>query len=88
MPKTGHQRFGVPGNGIGVPDMALPRIFDRFCRADAFRSYEEGIGPGLPIAKWIADINHAKLSVQNAEECGTTVQILFSPALNGSKSRR
>jgi hypothetical protein len=40
MPKTGHQRFSVPGHGIGVPDMALPRIFDRFCRADAFRSYE------------------------------------------------
>lgn len=72
-------RVTVTDNGIGIPDAALPHIFDRFYRADASRSYEEGTGLGLAIAKWIADIHHATLSARSAEGCGATFEVLFPP---------
>jgi heavy metal sensor kinase len=73
-------RVTVTDSGIGIPDVALPHIFDRFYRADASRSYEEGTGLGLAIAKWIADIHFATISPQSAEGCGTTFQVVFPPA--------
>lgn len=70
----------VTDSGIGIPDAALPHIFDRFYRADASRSYEEGTGLGLAIAKWIADIHQAALSAKSVEGCGTTFRVLFPSA--------
>jgi two-component system, OmpR family, heavy metal sensor histidine kinase CusS len=80
LDKVGNRsRVTVTDNGIGIPDAALPHVFDRFYRADASRSYEEGTGLGLAIAKWIADTHQATLSAQSAEECGTTFQVVFPP---------
>ena len=70
-------RVTVMDSGIGISGAALPHIFDRFCRADASRSYEEGTGLGLAIAKWIADIHHATLTAESVEGCGTNFQVLF-----------
>jgi heavy metal sensor kinase len=67
----------VRDNGIGIPDNALPRIFDRFYRADPSRSQVEGSGLGLSIAKWIADTHRARLSVASIEHAGTTVRVAF-----------
>jgi signal transduction histidine kinase len=67
----------VRDNGIGIPESALPRIFDRFYRADPSRSQVEGSGLGLSIAKWIADTHRARLSVASIEHAGTTVCVAF-----------
>jgi heavy metal sensor kinase len=67
----------VRDNGIGIPESALPRIFDRFYRADPSRSQVEGSGLGLSIARWIADTHRARLSVASVEHAGTTVRIAF-----------
>jgi len=67
----------VRDNGIGIPESALPHIFDRFYRADPSRSQVEGSGLGLSIAKWIADTHRARLSVASAEHAGTAFSVVF-----------
>lgn len=67
----------IRDNGIGIPEQMLPRVFERFFRADASRSQVEGSGLGLAIAKWIADMHHAALSVESAEGRGTKFSIVF-----------
>jgi heavy metal sensor kinase len=67
----------VCDNGIGIPESDLPRIFDRFYRADPSRSQVEGSGLGLSIARWIADTHHADLSVSSVEHAGTAIQVAF-----------
>lgn len=67
----------VRDNGIGIPESALPRIFDRFYRADPSRSQVEGSGLGLSIARWIADMHRASLRVSSVENAGTTFSVVF-----------
>jgi signal transduction histidine kinase len=68
----------VRDSGIGIAQSDLPFIFDRFYRADPSRSQVEGSGLGLSIAKWIAEMHHASLSVVSEKNKGTTLEIVFS----------
>ena len=68
----------VHDTGMGIPEADLPFIFDRFYRADPSRGQVEGSGLGLSIAKWIAEMHHANLSVASEVNEGTTFQIVFS----------
>ena len=67
----------VKDNGIGIPEALLPRIFDRFARADPSRGEVSGTGLGLAIAKWIAGMHDATLSVQSREQEGSTFTLEF-----------
>jgi len=67
----------VRDNGIGISEEDLPRIFDRFYRADPSRGQVEGNGLGLSIAKWIAEMHRARLSVASVVHSGTTFEIAF-----------
>ena len=70
--------FTVRDSGIGIPEELLPRIFDRFVRADPSRGEVNGTGLGLAIAKWIAGAHHAKLSVQSREREGSVFRVEFA----------
>jgi signal transduction histidine kinase len=67
----------IQDSGIGIPQAMLPRIFERFFRADPSRAQAGGTGLGLAIAKWIADAHQASLSVQSEEGNGTTLEVRF-----------
>ncbi len=63
------------GNGIAAND--LEHIFDRFYRADAARSGSNGFGLGLSIAKLIADIHRANITISSQPKHGTKVTVDF-----------
>lgn len=67
----------VRDTGVGISDSDLPHIFDRFYRADPSRSQIEGAGLGLAIAKWIAEMHHADLTVASELNNGTVFQLIF-----------
>ena len=72
-----HGRLRVQDNGIGIPPDLLPRVFERFFRADPARAQGDGAGLGLAIAKWIADVHHAVLSVDSQPGGGTVFTAVF-----------
>lgn len=62
----------VHDTGPGIPAADLPRIFDRFYRADASRHHADGGGSGLglAIARAIVDAHGGTLSAANRVEGG------------------
>jgi len=69
-------RVAIRDSGIGIPEHALPRIFDRFYRAAPLDI--EGTGLGLAIASKIAERNRFDLSVSNRTDGkGVLAQVLM-----------
>ncbi len=70
--------LSIRDNGIGIPEEALPYIYDRFYVADKSRSKETGgLGLGLSIAKHVADTHNATIEVESQIDQGTTFRIHF-----------
>lgn len=73
--------LAVRDTGLGISSADLPHIFERFYRADPSRSMVEGNGLGLAIAKWIAEIHGALVTVSSLEYSGTTFLVAFPSLL-------
>jgi heavy metal sensor kinase len=67
----------VSDNGVGIPEAALPYVFDRFFRVDASRGEHEGTGLGLAIGKWIAESHRASIAARSLNRAGTTFEVAF-----------
>ena len=66
----------VRDSGVGIPPSELPRVFDRFYRADPARSRDPGgTGLGLPIARWIAQQHGGDVILASTPGEGTTATI-------------
>jgi heavy metal sensor kinase len=71
--------LSVRDTGEGVAAEALPRIFDRFYRVDASRSRATGgHGLGLSIARRIAELHDAELTVESRLAEGSRFTVRFS----------
>jgi heavy metal sensor kinase len=72
----------VQDTGIGISPELLPKIFDRFYRADPVRSRNSGgFGLGLAIAKSIAAAHSAEISVSSVLNEGSTFVVKFPECL-------
>jgi signal transduction histidine kinase len=66
----------VKDEGEGIPDAALPFVFDRFYRADRSRSRNSGgAGLGLSICKAIVERSNGTIQIQSAVGQGTEVTV-------------
>jgi len=67
----------VEDNGQGIPENALPNVFERFYRADASRNSKQGgSGLGLAIAKKIIEEHGG--SIRAESELGVGTKMVFS----------
>jgi signal transduction histidine kinase len=73
--------LGVRDTGSGIPDEHLPRIFERFYRADPGRSREAGgTGLGLSIVRHLAEAHGGRVRAESTVGVGTTIAALFPHA--------
>jgi two-component system sensor histidine kinase BaeS len=72
----GEALLTVQDTGVGIAPGDLPRVFDRFWRADPARQRATGgTGLGLTIAQRIVTDHHGRLEVTSRPHVGTTFTI-------------
>ena len=71
-----YSEIAVMDTGTGISAEHLPRVFDRFYRADSSRS-SEGVGLGLALVKSIMDLHGGTATIESEPGRGTTVKLRF-----------
>ena len=68
----------VKDSGIGISESDLPRVFDKFYRADQSRNRATGgAGLGLTIVKKLVDAHGGEISVESESRRGTTFKVVL-----------
>jgi two-component system, OmpR family, heavy metal sensor histidine kinase CusS len=66
----------VSDSGCGIAPEHLPRVFDRFYRAEPSRG-SDGAGLGLALVKSIVDLHGGSARIESEVNRGTTVTLIF-----------
>jgi signal transduction histidine kinase len=74
-------QMAVEDTGAGIPAEQLPRIFDKFYRADNQPAAADGTGLGLAIAKNIVEAHRGTITVDSTAGAGTTFTLELPTAL-------
>ena len=77
----------VRDHGPGFDDGDLPRVFERFYRADGARGLP-GSGLGLAIVRQAAEAHGGSAEAANAPGGGALLRVSFGPVLSGSSQLR
>ncbi len=77
--RDGQIELSLSDNGIGIGKEDLPRIFERFYRADKARSPDKvrGTGLGLAIVKHIAQLHGGRVEAESELDKGTTIRVVL-----------
>ncbi len=74
--------LGVRDTGAGINAQHLPRIFERFYRADPGRAREAGgTGLGLAIVRHLAEAHGGRVKAESEPGVGTTIAAWFPAAV-------
>jgi signal transduction histidine kinase len=74
--EPGRVRLRISDSGPGIPAADQSRIFDRFVQLDAARR-GQGVGLGLPIARWIAEAHRGTLVLEASGPAGSTFCVVL-----------
>ena len=78
VPDAGGITVSVHDDGPGIPAEHLPRVFERFYRADPARARAEGgTGLGLAIVKHLVEAHGGRVGATSEHGRGTTVSCWF-----------
>lgn len=72
--------ISVTDHGPGIPEKEKAHIFERFYRADPSRTNKQNFGLGLSVAKELARLHSAVLTVQDTPGGGATFSLRFPVA--------
>jgi signal transduction histidine kinase len=74
--EDGMVEIEVSDDGEGIPSKALPRIFERFYRADSSRARDfGGTGLGLAIVRHLVEVMGGSVSAESELGRGTTIRL-------------
>ena len=80
--------LAVEDTGVGIPEEAIPQIFDRFFVVDKSRSKESGgAGLGLAIVKEVADAHGARIDIRSKPGEGSRFIVRFPLAKEEDPAR-
>ncbi|GGC89445.1 sensor histidine kinase [Enterococcus wangshanyuanii] len=72
--------FAVEDSGMGIPDEAKEKVFERFYRVDQSRSSEiAGTGIGLAIVKSLVEHYNGTIQITDVQPEGTCFTVSFPP---------
>ncbi len=87
--ESGYVLFTIRDYGEGIPESALPYIFDMFYRADTARNRGSGgVGIGLSLAKALVALHHGNIEVtsQSGQGAAFTVYLPCAGTIDTLKS--
>ena len=71
--------LSVADTGVGIPEDAIPHLFERFFRVDKARSRKTGgSGLGLSIVRSMVEKNNGTISVESIPQEGSVFTVTFS----------
>jgi len=77
----------VRDTGSGIGPEHLPRIFERFYRADPARSRDQGgTGLGLSIVKHLVEAHDGRVDAESTPGKGTTIRLVLPPPTSVTQS--
>jgi len=82
-PRADAVEVSVRDTGIGIEDVHLPRLFDRFYRVNKDSSFTGGAGLGLSIVASILKTLHSRIEVESSPGEGSTFRV-FLPRTEAS----
>jgi two-component system phosphate regulon sensor histidine kinase PhoR len=83
-PEGGRVRVEVSDTGAGIPSRSLPRIFERFYRADTARARSEGgTGLGLAIVRHLIQAMGGEVGAESELGKGTTIWFVLPEPPDG-----
>lgn len=69
--------FQLKDNGEGIPDYALPRVFEKFYSRTPAHSKNKSSGLGLSLVKEVAQLHQGRIRLENNPDGGTVACLSF-----------